>query len=229
MDPVNLASLLNHYLKETSKVDQALAAQGPLTTATEQKGAQLTIYVSHFHQVLDLGLGRGTFAPGARGYYGRDINATSIPNLVSYSALVEAAEKVVSGEAARAAAEAAPTFDSGATLDSGLHWDGTYVAMSLPSAAEVGEKLNEFKLLRAQSLAAFRRTDLEREEAMALYPEAQALAVDLCEQVEFFFRKDPEPSSRRVKCARWGVSYVYDDGTEEPPSPPAPPRPAPTV
>ena len=193
----------------------------------EQKGAQLTIYVSHFHQVLDLGIIRGTFAPGARGYYGRDINAASIPNLVSYAALVEAAEKVVSGEAARAAAEGPVTFDSGATFDSGLHWDGTFVAMSLPSAAEVLGKLNEFKALRTQSLAALNRTDAEREEAQALYPEAQALAVDICEQAEFFFRKDPEPSSRRVKCARWGVVYVYDDGTEEPPPPPAPPAPAP--
>jgi hypothetical protein len=36
--------------------------------------------------------------------------------------------------------------------------------------------------------------------------------VDICDTVEFFHRKDPDPSSRRAKCARWGVVYVYDDG-----------------
>ncbi len=141
LDDAAPASFLNRLLKEASDVDLALAAQAPLTSAGTQKAAQLTLYVSHFHQVLDLGIARAIFAPGARSYYGRDLNATALPDLSTYAAVVEAAGKIVTGEAARAAAEAAPTFDSGATFDSGLHWDGTHVPMALPTAAEVGEKL----------------------------------------------------------------------------------------
>ena len=33
--------------------------------------------------------------------------------------------------------------------------------------------------------------------------------------VEFFYRKDPEASSRRAKCARWGVEYIYEPGEEQ--------------
>ncbi len=42
--------------------------------------------------------------------------------------------------------------------------------------------------------------------------EAQALAVDLCDTVEFYFRKNPSASSRRAKCIRWGVVYIYEAG-----------------
>src|SRR6266566_9876661 len=52
-------SLLNRLLKEASDVDLAQAAQAPLTTEVSQVGARLTMHVSHFHQVLDLGIARG--------------------------------------------------------------------------------------------------------------------------------------------------------------------------
>ncbi len=68
-------------------------------------------------------------------------------------------------------------------------------------------------------------TDREKEELTALYTEAHALAVDICETVEFFYRKDPVDSSRRSKCMRWGVVYIYDDGTPVPPETPTPPTP----
>ena len=221
LDDAAPTSFLNRFLKEVSDVDVAIAAQAPLTGLVAQKAEQLTIFVSHFHQVLDLGITRGTFAPGARGYYGRDVHATSIPDLSTYDTLREAAEKVVSGEAARAAAEAAPTYDNGATYDSGLHYDGTYVAMCLPTAAQVAAKLAEFNAARAQSESAMSNTNTQQEESAAMYPEAHALAVDICDTVEFFYRKDPDPASRRAKCTAWGVVYVYEDGTTEPPAAPA--------
>jgi len=225
LDDAVPTSLLNKFLKEANDVDLAQAAQAPLTGLLAQTAAQLGIFVSHFHQVLDLGIARGTFAPGARSYYGRDIHATTIPDMSTYDALQEAAEKVLSGETARAAAEAAPTYDSGATYDSGLHYDGTHVAMCLPSAEEVGELLTKFKTERAQSQSALANTNTQQEECAAMYPEAQALAVDICDTVEFFYRKDPDASSRRAKCQAWGVVYVYEDGTAVPPPAPTPPAP----
>ena len=203
LDDAAPASLLNRLLKEASDVDLAQASQAPLTTQVSLTAAQLTMHVSHFHQVLDLGIVRGQFAAGARSYYGRDVNATSIPDLTSYAAVGEAAENIVKGEAARQTAEGAG-----------------YLPMALPSAAQVGTLLTQFKNLSQQSEQAQVNTDQQREELNALYPEAQALAVDICDTVEFFYRKDPDDASRRVKCQRWGVVYIYDQ--------PAAPAPAPT-
>ena len=41
----------------------------------------------------------------------------------------------------------------------------------------------------------------------AFLPEAKALAEDIAETAAFFYRKDPDASSRRAKCRRWGVVY----------------------
>jgi hypothetical protein len=77
--------------------------QAPLTSAEGKLATKLTQAVSHFHQVLDLGVARGTFSASTRSHYGRDIPAISIPDFSTYQAVTDAAENVVNGEAARRA------------------------------------------------------------------------------------------------------------------------------
>ena len=216
LDPANPSGVLNRLLAEASTLDLDLAAQAPLTTAITQTAARLTMSCSQFHQVLDLGIARGTFAPGARSYYDRDINASTIPSLASYADVLEAANKIVAGEAARATAEAAgvPRYGA-ATYGSGVRYTSAsdvvpFVPMALPSAAEVGAMRDEFVMRRNQVQQAEVATDLEREALQLVYTPAQALAVDICDTVEFYYRKDPDDSSRRQKCARWGVVYLAD-------------------
>lgn len=207
LNDANPGSLLSRLLKEVSDIDLAQAAQGPTTTALAQQAAQLAMYVSHFHQVLDLGIARGYFAAGARAYYGRDLHATAIPDLSDYDALENAAGRIASGETARAQAEG-----------------GAHRPMDLPNASEVATISAQFNTARTQSKNALKHTDTQQEEARALYPEAHALAVeDVCDAVEFFYRKDPDASSRRQKCIRWGVVYNYEPGETPDPTPPATP------
>lgn len=186
-------SLLSRFMKESSDVDNAQAGQAPLTSDLAQKSARLTTFVSHFHQVLDLGITRGEFRTGARSYYGRDVTATTLPDLTTYDAVADAAQKIVTGEAARQAAETTG-----------------FKPMALPTAAEVGAHLAAFTTARNASQQAQVKTDQERADVSALYPAAQELAVDLCDTVEFFYRKDLDPASRRARCARWGVVYFYE-------------------
>jgi len=224
-------SFANRLFKEASDVDLAFAAQAPLTTAISQTAARLTMICSHFHQVLDLGISRGTFAPGARSYYDRDITASTLPDLSSYDAVLEAAGNIVTGEAARATAEAAGVARYGSSVyGSGAQYASAsdtvpHVPMVLPSAAEVGTMRDEFVTLRNKVQAAEVNTDQQQEEFGAMYPEAQALAVDIADTVEFFYRKDPDDGSRRAKCGRWGVVYLSDP---QPPATPTPTPPPPT-
>jgi hypothetical protein len=53
--------------------------------------------------------------------------------------------------------------------------------------------------------------------------------VDICDTVEFFYRKDPDDSSRRAKCERWGVVYVSDAAPAAPPPTPTPTPPQPAT
>lgn len=206
LDEANASGLLNKLIKEASDVDLAQAAQAPLTSALAQAAAKTTMYVSHFHQVLDLGITRGTFAAGARSYYGRDITASTIPDLTTYDAVAEAAEKIATGEAARKSAEGT-----------------THLPMCLPSAAEVTTVAAQFAALLQQGNQAQEFTDKQRGELNALYPAAQQLAVDIYDTVEFFYRKETDSGTFRTKCARWGVVYIYDHaGTPSPNPAPAP-------
>ena len=209
---LNLAvptSMQSRFIKESSDVDIAQATQSPLTSDLAQKAARLTMFVSHFHQVLDLGIARGDFAIGTRSYYGRDVSATALPDLSTYEAVADAAAKIATGEAARVLA------------------DGSgYLAMALPSAGDVGTHEAAFLAAFAASQRAQVKTDEERADVSTLYPDAQALAVDLCDTIEFYYRKDPDPASRRAKCSRWGVVYFYEPNeTPDPVVPPVPPVP----
>jgi len=194
LDPCNPASLLNRIIKESSDVEIALAAQAPLSSALAQIAARATLFASHFNQVLDLGIIRGTFAAGARAYYGRGIHDTAIPDLSTYAAVQTALDHIVRGEAQRLAAEG-----SG------------YVPMALPSAGECGTIFSQFLSALRNNSDAQQNTDTQREQLQALYTEAQALAVDICDTVEFHYRHDRDPGSFRTKCRRWGVVYIYDD------------------
>ena len=231
LNPADPTSFLNRWLKEVSDVNLAQAAQTPLTTAISVGAARLTMHVSHFYQALDMGIARGKFAAGARSFYQRDTHATALPSLVSYEEVLNEANNIVTGEAARAAAEAGGVahFDDGSTYDSGVTYapDGStgpapHVPMSNPSAAEVAVVRDRFKALRDEVKLAENQLNIEQEEAMALYDEAQALAVDICDTVEFFYREDSDASSRHAKCAYRGVVYVYEDG-ENPPAATIPP------
>ena len=70
-----------------------------------------------------------------------------------------------------------------------------------------------FSAKRLSASLAQANTNKEQEDVTALYAEAHALAVDICDTVEFNVRQDPSASSRRAKARKWGVVYQNDDGT----------------
>jgi hypothetical protein len=204
IDPATGDSLLNRLLKEAGDVPLALAAQAPLTDVFNKGLARLTLNVSHFHQVYDLGVARGVFTAGGRAYYGRDVSSNSLPDLRAASDVLEAAAKIGPGEAKRQAAEGAK-----------------YVAMALPGAAEVAAIYAEVNTQYKASQQAQAFTDLQQNELAAIYPAAQKLAVSICNTVEFNLgeRDDLDDAGRRNIAVLWGVVYIYDDGTPDTPAP----------
>ncbi len=112
----------------------------------------------------------------------------NIPPLSSPEEVAEAAAAIVQGEADRGSTEGV-----------------AYKPMALPSAAEVAAELAAFTAARNSADQAEFNTNREQEEASALYSEAQALATEIYDEVDFFHRRDPSPASRRAKNRRWGV------------------------
>ena len=209
-DKTNPTSLFSRILKESGEVEIAKGAQIPVTEELERLTLRLRKYDADFHKVFDMAIDRGDIPSGAGGreYYGRDAASTSIPELTSYDDLVAVAEKIVTGEARRLAAE-------------GLGG----VPMAMPSAAQVGAARDEFHDERLLSLQAQTRTDQEKEDLKALWAEALAGVEELWGAVEYHHRHDKDMASFRAKCARFGVEYEFD--TPDPDEPPTPPAPTP--
>ena len=162
------------YLVRLSAADQALrlatAAQAPLSAELAVQAVRTRMFVSHFHQVLDLGIARGKFAAGARSFYGRDVHATSIPDLNTHQALAEAVLNIGAGESARATAEGA-----------------AHVPMAMPSASEVDDAVGAFMDARTGSAAAQSNTNAKQEAVQALLAEGLSLTADVYDTVEFFY------------------------------------------
>ena len=205
------ASLLTRFLKEAGDVSLALAAQAPLTDDFGKNLARLTLFTSHFHQVLDFAIERGLLSVASRAFYDRDLSATTLPPLGSAAEVLDAAAKIISGESARANSEGA-----------------SHIPMAIPSAAEVAIVHSVTAAARAASETAKLNTDTQQGELAVLYPAAQALAVSIINTIEYNLgeRSDLDAPGRRRIARAWGVIYINDDGTvnEEsaPPPPPAP-------
>jgi hypothetical protein len=207
LDPADPLSFLNRFLKETGEVDIAIGEQGTATDAFNAARKRAAMFVSHFHQVYDLGVARDVFTAAGRSFYGRSISDTTIPDPGDDDALADALDAIIKGEADRQAAEGV-----------------AFVAMSNPSAAQVATVRTAFTTARNPKNLALQKTDREREEASVMLPEALERCKDIYDTVEYFYRKDPDDSSRRQKCARWGVQYASDPN--EPATPPTPPAPS---
>ena len=164
---------------------------------------QVEMAVRHFHGHLDdlIEAGKVSSGPAARDYFGRSPDNPQMPTLNSQDDIVEAAGKIVSGDARRLAAEGQGALQ-----------------IVQPSANEVGalrDELNDAIRLVEPASEAY---------DLALEATRPVLAADITPTVEYFYRHDPDASSRRVKCARWGV--VYSFAPNETPDPEEPEEPA---
>lgn len=72
-------NLLSHLIVEMDSVDAAQATQSAATLALTEDFRLLVMYDSHFYQGYDRGVDRGDFPASGRAYYGRPVDATTIP------------------------------------------------------------------------------------------------------------------------------------------------------
>ena len=216
LNPDVPTSLHSRCLQAYQTVQNNVATQTGLVREAKRLALRAAMYISHFYQELDDTILREELpsGPGARAYYGRPVEGGAIPAPHAYDAIKAEADKIVSGEARRLAAEGVGA-----------------VALAMPTATQVGAARDELKDALDAVQSAVTATDNAREALNALEPAVFALCAKSVARIELLFMDDPNPSSFRAKCIRWGVVYIYDEG-ETPdvppePTPPTPPPPAP--
>jgi len=182
-------------------------AQSEDSAAVTQLGTAFSIarqLISHFIQTLNMAIDRHAIPATARAYYQLDLSQGSLPDLSSHDDVVLWGGRLADGETQRITAGGVP--------------------IPFPAIAEVTAAVGDFTTQRSAESGKAGTLTLDEQAVAALRPDADALILDMWDEIAFAYRKDP-PSTARDKARLWGV--VYDTRPGEPPvTPPSPTPPA---
>ncbi|MFZ4591741.1 MAG: carboxypeptidase-like regulatory domain-containing protein [Ignavibacteria bacterium] len=169
-----------------------IAKQAQMSATQEEEVAigECRMFTSHYFQVFNLGVARGVYPATARTFYGIDANDDKVPNLSKENDVSHWAQAVVKGDTARVAA------------------GGT--AMVNPKTTEVDAKFLTYKTKHNTQSEKKDAYDTAQQEVAAMFEPVKALVVDMWDEVEFFYRHEPDEASKRRRCREWGVVYVSD-------------------
>ena len=115
-------------------------------------------------------------------------NATSLPNFKTADGLVEWGKRVLEGEKARIKKGGRPIYNPTIGMVS-THWD-------------------IFKNIYEQQKSLQNRTQKALDDIQKLRPEIDEILLDLWNQIEKHFEKEP-PEMRFEACRKFGVIYYY--------------------
>ena len=148
--------------------------------------AMCKMIVSHFLQVFNLGADRNAYPKGDRSFYGMDIEKPKLPKMDTDALILEAANKVVDGDAARVLAGGNP--------------------MSNPTAAEVTTLRDTFNTELSLENNYKETYNVAQENVEDLNKEADAVIKKVWDEVDTFYNEH-SPSSKRDRARLWGVIY----------------------
>jgi hypothetical protein len=184
---VRLDVIQPEYNQKILAMNIAKQAQIKSTKNEEIAQEECHLYISHFFQSFNMGIARGIFPANARVFYGLDASQTALPELTKENDVLHWASAIVKGEAARVAEGGAP--------------------MIFPAAAEVNDKLLIYKAAH-NSQSEMKDAFTNAQQAVsAMYDTVKKIVVDMWDEIEFYFRTEPDEPAKRRRCREWGVVY----------------------
>ena len=147
------------------------------------------LYVSHFIQVLNLAVIRSEVRRAHKELYGLDPKSNTIPDLTSEAALVDWGRKIIEGENKRIAQGGIPIYNP-TIAKVKVHYDIFYESYS---------RQKNLQMLTERSL----------NELSAMRPEADALILNVWNQVEKKFEFVTPNEKRLEACRKYGMIYYY--------------------
>lgn len=165
-----------------------------------QKFTELTkkarLYVSHFIQVLNFTIARGELKPQARLFYGLDENDSKVPSLLTEQDLLVWGEKIINGEQERINSRGGNPIYSPAIALVKVNYE------NFRQSYEFQKRLQANSARFSAEVAQFR-------------DEADALIVNVWNEVESFFAGVKDEQEKRYMCEEYGLVYVFRRGEKE--------------
>jgi len=181
---------LNKFKKTQSRYTQYNQQYNRANKAFRQELAMARMYVSHFAQVLCFAVQRGELKKEILTAYGISAEG-NIPDLSTEPAIVAAGGKIIKAEEDRTRGGGVPIYN--------------------PTIAKVKVHWNIFQehLLDHEQMRANVAKSLE--EVTLMRPQADALILDIWNQVERFYGDLPQ-NEKMEKCKKFGVIYYFRTG-----------------
>ena len=149
------------------------------------------MYISHFIQVLNLACIRGDIKKEQKALYKLDINNHILPDLSSEEDLLVWGQNIIDGEMER-------------TKMGGF-------AIYNPTISKVKVHYDIFKEYQVTQQLHNKTANRSYEDMATLREQADALILDIWNQVEYYFRNDL-PYAKYCHCKAYGVIYYYRTG-----------------
>jgi len=165
-----------------------------------QKCAEYTrkarLYISHFIQVLNFCIARGELKPSARTYYGLEEDNSKVPSLLTEQDLLQWGERLITGEQNRIS-------------------NGGGNPIYCPSIALVKVNYENFRENYTRQKQ-FQNNSARESGNVAQYrDEADALILEVWNEVERYFAGVKDEEERRYMCEEYGLIYVFRRGEKE--------------
>ncbi len=150
------------------------------------------LYISHFIQVLDLAAIRSEVRMSQKALYGLDVKSNNVPDLSTEAALAEWGKRIIDGESKRTAQGGIPIYNPSIAKVK-VHYD---IFM------ESYGRQRDYQASTARSLEAL----------AAMRAQADALILEIWNQVEAHFGQVLPLKKRLDSCREYGVVYYYRTG-----------------
>jgi len=189
-DPVfmELKNFLPRFQNAVSYFDQSQKTQTKRAREYSELVKKARIYVSHFIQVVNMGIARGELKPEVRKFYQLGNDEKAIPNLLSEKSLAEWGKKIIDGDQKRILAGGNPIYNPSIALVK-VNYEKFYDAWK-----------NQ-KVLQANTVRTLKQVT-------AMRSEANRLVVKIWNGFENYYAglSDEE---KREKCLHHGLVYVF--------------------
>lgn len=154
------------------------------------------LHISHFIQVLNFCIARGELKPSARTFYGLEETDAKVPSLLTEQDLLQWGEKLITGEQSRISS-------------------GGGNPIYCPSIALVKVNYENFKENYTRQKQ-FQNNSARESSNVAQYrDEADALILEVWNEVERYFEGVKDEEERRYMCEEYGLVYVFRRGEKE--------------
>lgn len=154
------------------------------------------LYLSHFIQVLNLAVIRSEIKAAHKDYYGLDVRNHIVPDLTTDANMAEWGAKVIAGEQKRMSLGGVPIYNP-TVAKVKVHFD---IFM------QSYEKQKDLQMATSRSL----------ETLAAMREEADALILDVWNQVEKKYENITPNEKRLDMCRDYGLVYYYRTGETKP-------------